>query len=173
MRYYPSDDMQTRICEFYAGYGITLEKEKVFPPELKGFQPKTKYVMEKSIPPENLLPLSCIDQKLLPYVTNDAERSMERTDLQKSIDQLLGKLPTRQEEMVRRYFGIPGQPETMEGIGESYKMTGTMVGVYIRRAIMTLRRQKNSEVLKPYFDAAGELFDNEPYRQPVVVGKKR
>ncbi|MEK7189081.1 MAG: sigma-70 family RNA polymerase sigma factor, partial [Patescibacteria group bacterium] len=82
---------------------------------------------------------------------------LNRQDQRQQIQTVLQRLPEREAEVVRRYFGLDGEePITLEEIGSRLRLTRERVRQLKERALQRLRSPANMELL------AALLGDNEP-----------
>ena len=70
-------------------------EEEVFPEELRNLDIQKKYVVEREIPREQLIPLNQIDQKLLPYIENEVESNVRYNELREELEEVLHTLKER------------------------------------------------------------------------------
>lgn len=138
--YYPSSEIQEKICNFYAVRGILLIPEEIFPKELRGLsknRPK-KYIFTQEIPREFLIATDKVDRKLL--TTTNTEEEIDKKDLEKILGCALGTLTKREEDVVRLYFGIGYEQEkTLEQIGEIYEVCKEDIRIIKEKALKKLK----------------------------------
>jgi len=113
LRYYPDQDVQKKVCEFYRINGIFLFEDDVFPDELKNLvdRPK-KIVSERSFRRDELKLLSDLSQKeyteyqrLEDYRAEPPDSRYKQNELSKRIIAALKTLSDREREViVMRYF---------------------------------------------------------------------
>ncbi len=73
---------------------------------------------------------------------------------EKDITRLLGTLEKREQEIIRRRFGINNQePKTLEQIGNSLGFSKERIRQIENLALQKLRKQNNVDSLKSYLDA--------------------
>ena len=140
MRSYPPQARQKKICEFFRKKGIFLLEEDVFPDQLRGVRAR-KYVIEKNIPLENLLPIHEVDQRLLPTIENEGDKNLADLELRKDIDKYLAILPYRQQMVLRSLYGIGTEKKTAEQLSEELGISNAYVRMIRSNAIKTLKRK--------------------------------
>ncbi|HLD07349.1 MAG TPA: sigma factor-like helix-turn-helix DNA-binding protein [Candidatus Nanoarchaeia archaeon] len=154
MRAFPSEQRQHQICDFYRNAGVFIFEDDVFPPQLRGNYFKRKYIAEAEVPPENLIALSPCSQRLLPAMRNAVEDRLTAEDFRTDLTDTLSVLSPREADIVRRYYGIGREPETLEEIGKVYSLTRGRTQFIKETAIRRLRHSRKSNVLREYFGEA-------------------
>lgn len=158
MQYYPSEDLQRRILEFYNGYDIILNSNKVFPSQLGKIKLKRKYEIIREISADRLLPLSTLDKKLLLPVEIDDQKIREE-DLKNTIEYILDSLPrfkqeNRMSDILRMHFGLSPYENSynIQEVSEKYKITKNRVYEIIKDAIIKLRHNSRTKHLRQFLD---------------------
>jgi len=147
MRLYPSEQMQKKICDFYRNLGIFLLEESVFPKELHKVKLKRKQITEGVIPKEDLISLSHIDRKLLPYF--DGKKEIESYMLKEELDEALSKLPYREEQIIRMRFQ---EEKSLDEIGRKFSITRERVRQIEAKALMMLKHPTRSKELREFLE---------------------
>jgi RNA polymerase primary sigma factor len=71
--------------------------------------------------------------------------------LETDIDQVLNKIPERQSDVLRLFFGLGNQqPMSLVEIGEVFDVTRERVRQIKDKGLRALRRTSNKEVLRAY-----------------------
>ena len=94
------------------------------------------------------------DNSLLDVMVNEdspnADRTLINESLSKEIERALSTLTEREQEIVKKFFGI-GVPEmTLEEIGDEFGLTRERVRQIKEKAIRRLRTSSKSKLLKTY-----------------------
>ena len=63
----------------------------------------------------------------------------EEIQLKKELNQVLSFLSDREQDIVKRYFGLMGESQTLEAIGEEYSLTKERIRQIKEKAIRKLR----------------------------------
>ncbi len=172
LKLYPSKESQEKICEFYRRQGVFLLEEDVFPEKLKEFKGK-KYVNEKSIPPEKLLPLADLEHKLLTeegveWIEEEMtiEEEITAKKVKSKIEAFLGVLTPESELCVRLRYGIDdgegmvdkvradygveeGKLMKLEDLGEYFGVNKENIKIYLAKAEVKLKKMGfNKEFLE-------------------------
>ena len=94
------------------------------------------------------------DNSLLDVLVNDdspmADKSLINESLSKEIDRALDTLGTREKKIIQMFFGIGGQEQTLEEIGQELGLTRERVRQIKEKAIRRLRQNSRSRLLKSY-----------------------
>lgn len=128
MKAYPKLPMQKKICGFYRRHGIFLYAPDVFPDALKPVRLNGKYIVEKEIPVEKLLPLSRVEKRLL--LPSHVEQIVEDENIQMSKDivaKLLSELPEYLRRVLELRWGLEGTE--FEGQTPNYGAVGKVLGI--------------------------------------------
>ena len=80
------------------------------------------------------------------------ERVVERKLLRETMEKLLLRLSPREQEVIRRRYGLDGEPETLEMIGKALNITRERVRQIENKAIRRLRHPVNARLLQPFTD---------------------
>jgi len=68
----------------------------------------------------------------------------EEVQLKKELNQVLSILSDREQDIVKRYFGLAGESQTLEAIGEEYSLTKERIRQIKEKAIRKLRNNSFS-----------------------------
>ena len=68
----------------------------------------------------------------------------EEIQMKKELDQVLSILADREQDIIRRYFGLTGESQTLESIGEEYSLTKERIRQIKEKAIRKLRNNSFS-----------------------------
>ena len=68
----------------------------------------------------------------------------EEVQMKKELDQVLSILAEREQDIIRRYFGLNGESQTLESIGEEYNLTKERIRQIKEKAIRKLRNNSFS-----------------------------
>jgi|TARA_R110001592_G_scaffold82663_2_gene244778 RNA polymerase primary sigma factor len=68
----------------------------------------------------------------------------EEIQLKKELDQVLSILSTREQDIIKRYFGLGGESQTLEAIGEEYSLTKERIRQIKEKSIRKLRNNSFS-----------------------------
>ena len=94
------------------------------------------------------------DNSLIDVMENQdsprADRALISESLTKEIDRALATLTSREERVVRKFFGIDMQEKTLEEIGEEEGLTRERVRQIKEKALHSLAQDKHSKVLRTY-----------------------
>lgn len=97
------------------------------------------------------------DNSLLDVLVNDdspmADKSLINESLSKEIDRALDTLGVREKKIIQMFFGIGGQEQTLEEIGQELGLTRERVRQIKEKAIRRLRQNSRSRLLKSYLGA--------------------
>ena len=97
------------------------------------------------------------DNSLLDVLVNDdspmADKSLINESLSKEIDRALDTLGAREKKIIQMFFGIGGQEQTLEEIGQELGLTRERVRQIKEKAIRRLRQNSRSRLLKSYLGA--------------------
>ncbi|WP_339628330.1 RNA polymerase sigma factor RpoD/SigA [uncultured Maribacter sp.] len=82
---------------------------------------------------------------------NSPDKEMIDESLETDIDQVLNKIPERQSDVLRLFFGLGNQPPmSLVEIGEVFDVTRERARQIKDKGLRTLRRTSNTEVLRAY-----------------------
>lgn len=82
---------------------------------------------------------------------NSPDKEMIDESLETDIDQVLNKIPERQSDVLRLYFGLGNQqPMSLVEIGELFDVTRERVRQIKDKGIRALRRKGSTEMLRSY-----------------------
>ena len=80
-----------------------------------------------------------------------AEDAASRSLLREAVAEVLGSLPPREEEILRRRFGIrSGRPQTLEELGRVFRVTRERIRQIELRALRRLRQPLRARRLEPF-----------------------
>ena len=68
----------------------------------------------------------------------------EEIQLKKELNQVLSILSDREQDIIKRYFGLMGESQTLEAIGEEYSLTKERIRQIKEKAIRKLRNNSFS-----------------------------
>jgi|TARA_R110002012_G_scaffold72230_2_gene184726 RNA polymerase primary sigma factor len=68
----------------------------------------------------------------------------EEVQLKKELDQVLSILSPREQDIIKRYFGLQGESQTLEAIGEAYSLTKERIRQIKEKSIRKLRNNSFS-----------------------------
>lgn len=158
MSTYPLSKTQTKICQYFRNKGVFLTKEQVFPAELKGMiYRRRKSILEREIS-VGLLPYSYMEQRLLPSVEIEIEENLKHQELSRDINSVLSKLPYRQEQILRAFFGIGTEKKDTSQLSKEYNLSRQRISQIKNEALAKLRRASFRKILTPY-------LENSPLRE--------
>jgi RNA polymerase primary sigma factor len=80
----------------------------------------------------------------------DPEEEIKDESLQKDICRVLHSMSRREEEIIKRSFGIGSSPQTMEEIGRQLKLTRERVRQVREKALRKMRHSSRKNLLKKY-----------------------
>lgn len=80
------------------------------------------------------------------------ERAVEMKLLRETVEKLLLRLSPREQEVIRRRYGLDGEPETLETVGKALNITRERVRQIENRAIRRLRHPVNARQLLAFTD---------------------
>jgi RNA polymerase primary sigma factor len=80
------------------------------------------------------------------------EEAYLKSTLTKEIQELLGELPAREQEVLRQRFGLDGDPKTLEEIGAGLGLTRERVRQIEARAKERLRVKARARALQEYLN---------------------
>ncbi len=105
-------------------------------------------------PKMKTLPLSSIDQQVLPTINEPQVRATELRDLCKVVDAALQTLTKRERQVLELRYGIGGhtQEYTYAEIARQLKISTTRIQQLEEKALTKLLRDPTYERLKPYLD---------------------
>ena len=151
LKYYPNKELQEKICLAYIIAGYPITEEVAFPETLRGVKLKGKFITEREIPPERLLPLSELSDRLLPIIQSEAVEKIYEGQRKEAIRKVLSELDERQRRIVIMYYGIDQDREyDMGEIAKELNVSKSRVSQLINKALNRLRnpklRKKLSEV---------------------------
>ncbi|MDO1512235.1 RNA polymerase sigma factor RpoD/SigA [Maribacter confluentis] len=79
------------------------------------------------------------------------DKAVIHESLETDIDEVLNKIPERQRDVIKLYFGLEGQPPmSLIEIGEIFDVTRERVRQIKDKGLRALRRKTNTEVLRAY-----------------------
>ena len=140
MKSFPSQELQVKICDFYRKKGIFLLEEDVFPEELRNVKIKGKYIADREVPVENLVSLSTINERYLPYGKN-IEETYYKEHIKEMIHHFLSFLKPRDQEIINLLFGLHGgEPKTLEETGKAISISHERVRQIEERVLYSLRK---------------------------------
>ena len=140
MRRYPSPETQRKIIEFYLIRGVPLVEEEVFPEELRQVKPQKRYIAERTIPKDQLLSLSYIDQRQLPPSEPEAEQRVIADELTERLNSAFASLTDSEQQVLRmRFFYEGDKPPSYEQISQTFGLTPETIRLTEKRALRHLR----------------------------------
>jgi len=156
MQFYPSEELQEKIINFYRSYNFELNSDEVFPSQLKKAKFDKKYSVTREINSDRLLPISSIDrQLLLPAEIDDG--NIRNEDLNRVIEISLRSLPrinarAQMSDVIKMYFGLPPYEKNYNEaeIAKKYNLSKTRIGQIKNLALRRLRHTKRSKDLKSF-----------------------
>ena len=123
MQYYPSREIQEKICQYFRKKGVFLLEEEVFPEELKKVK-SGKQIIEKEIPRQQLISLDEVNLRLLPYV----EGEVEQNERYERIGDVLDTLTEKEKKVIELRFGFEGnRPRTLKEVAEIFNLTSERI----------------------------------------------
>lgn len=150
LKLYPGPETQKKICSYYRKRDVFVVEEDVFPEELRHARAK-KYVAMRTVPKEQLLSLSYIDQRLLPSAEPEAERDVEAFELTERINEALSSLTKREQDVLRRRFGLGDyDPHTTEQVSEATGIDRERLRQIEMKALRKLRHPLRAGKLRGY-----------------------
>lgn len=79
------------------------------------------------------------------------DKTVIHESLETDIDEVLNKIPERQRDVIKLYFGLEGQPPmSLMEIGEIFDVTRERVRQIKDKGLRALRRKTDTEVLRTY-----------------------
>lgn len=80
-----------------------------------------------------------------------ADRFLAEKSLRKVLEKALGNLPSREEEIVKLYYGIgSNNPSSLESIAKRFQLTRERIRQIKEKAIMRLKKNSALDILKNY-----------------------
>lgn len=156
---YPSEERQKYICGFFRQGGVFLFEDDVFPEELRRVKPKRAYVAERTIPKERLLPLSKVEERLLPVVESEAEKVTELSLLRDKLEEVLKTLYYREREIIKMRFGLyDGRQYTLEELSKIFNVNPQRIRQIEAKAIRKLQHPIRSEKLEEFVEVSFPAF---------------
>ena len=153
-RFYPSKDYQTKICDFFAGLGVFLEEEKVFPEEMKT---RTKRTRNKTAFEERLVSLSDVQDELLP---TSCDINIARYEDIGGIEQALRGFREPKKAIIRMRYGLDDNPpRTQKEIAEIFGLTRSRVGDIEEHVFHLLRRHPGFKEFRDCFYGSPDPLD--------------
>ena len=151
MQKYPSQENQDKICSFYQSHGIPILREDVFPEELRRAKPNRKYIAEREIPREMLIPLQEADRRHL--LVFDPEQEINVDDLRVGLDSAMKYLTPREAEVITLFYGIEDNDElTYEQIGVRFNISPERIRQIKEKALSRLRHSRASKPLRDFLE---------------------
>ncbi|MFA4953209.1 MAG: sigma factor-like helix-turn-helix DNA-binding protein [Candidatus Pacearchaeota archaeon] len=153
LKTYPLQETQERICGAYRKAGYFLIEEDAFPERLRNVKLKGKFIAEREIPIENLLPLSSISERLIPSVEPEAVGKIYQEQMQSAVKDILFELDERKRTAIMMYFGINQDREyTCEEIAKHLGVCHGRVNQLINDSLVKLRHPKRRKKLLPFVE---------------------
>ena len=128
------------ICDYFK----TIP-EVIFPDDMYSIE-KTSHVEILSL---DQLPYS--EKLALEHLDNTDEKILQN-DLKKDIEFILGTIPEREADIIKRRNGIDCEPETLQSIANSYGLSRHRIRHLEMKAIRRLRHPKRKNKIKGYMD---------------------
>ncbi len=142
------------LVKNHGDYQLTIQQD-----EFQPYEREIAEVMEKIVDVSLDSPSSDDGQRdpvscLMDLLGSEASQGpdTEKADLQRSIDELLGKMSEREEKVIRMYYGLNYSREfTLDEIGRELKLTRERVRQIKNKSLKKLLRSKESkDKLLPY-----------------------
>lgn len=152
MRTLPSPRVQEKICRFYRKKGVFLLEEDVFPEELRHVRPQKRYVAERTVPKEQLLSLSYMNQRQLPACESKVEESMNTIDLKTLIHEAMSSLTSREAEVLRLRYLEDDEPPSFEQLAERIGVSPERARQIHNIALEKLQRPSRSKKLRDFLE---------------------
>ena len=144
---------------------LQLLKREASPEEIAEKMEVSIKKIEKILLASKITPLSSLDEPigegdhwdhdtigdLIPSKDKSPEKITEERELQKKINKLFGVLTPKEEQVVRRHFGV-GKPknETLEEIGQDFNVTRESIRQIEAKALKKLRRRAKKSHLQNF-----------------------
>ena len=133
------------------------------------------FMLQLAVPPLSLdqaIPLqehSVFGDVLNDYRTENDLTEMDREELKKRIDSILGELSLREQEILRLRYGLrDGDSHTLEEVGKIFSITRERVRQIEIKAVKKLQHPLRSNKLRGFVDYPNENATEERLR-PVLV----
>ncbi len=93
---------------------------------------------------------NCLIDVMVNEDSPNADRGLINESLSREIDRALNTLTAREEDIIRKFFGVGMQEKTLEEIGEDLHLTRERVRQIKEKAIRKLKGSTRSKVLRTY-----------------------
>jgi RNA polymerase sigma factor (sigma-70 family) len=150
LKLYPSEKRKKRICSFYRRKGIFLVEEDVFPDELRTVKAQKKYIAERTIPKENLLPIHTISERLLPAVSSETEEELDSESLREAMNTCVSQLTEREQKILKMYYE---DGMSHEDIAKEMGLCAGRIGQIHAKALRKLRHPCRADKLAEFLYA--------------------
>ena len=151
LKLYPSEKKKKKVCNFYRRKGIFLLEEDVFPDKLRTVKAQKKYIAERTIPRENLLPIHTVSERLLPAVSPETEEELDSESLRDALNGYIEQLTETQQKVLKmRYEEGMTLKETAKALG---KKCPESIRIIERRAMQKLRHPCRANKLAEFLYA--------------------
>ena len=118
---------------------------------------KVREIMMVSLNPVSLeTPVGDEEDSKLEDFVQDSTQSVERTVMQvrlkEQVDEVLGKLPEREEKVLRLRFGLDdGRERTLEEVGREFNVTRERIRQIEAKALRRLRGNRKGNLLRDFY----------------------
>ena len=116
--------LEARLCEYFLSTGVFSIEEEIFPEELR--------------------------ERALPSVTGEIEKQIGQMELSRDVDFVLSKLPYREEQILRAFFGIGTEKKDTLQLSQEYNISRQRISQIKNKALAKLRRHPFRKTLTPY-----------------------
>lgn len=95
-----------------------------------------------------------VEERLLPSLTGEIEKNLELQNLIRDINSVLSKLPYREEQILRAFFGIDTEKKDTSQLSQEYNISSQRISQIKNKALAKLRRHPFRKILTPYLENA-------------------
>jgi DNA-directed RNA polymerase specialized sigma subunit len=149
---FSTPENRKKICDYFSSvYKKTIDEETLFPEEMNPGRKAAAYRAEDAL--NDACPLDSLSMLEKPYTTINAKSIEEnrRSKLEYRMEKILTTLTPREEDVAYRRFGITGNEQSIDRIGESYSVSKERVKQIMGKALGELRHPTRSRALKEFF----------------------
>jgi len=148
LKCYPSKETQKNICSTYTKLGYPLSEEETFPEWMKEFRKKNRYAAQKRIPPEELVSLSSLSERVLPSQEPAALENICKKERSHVVSKVLATLSEREKTAITHWFlGEYTQREMASMFGVTYQRVSQIV----KEGLEKLNRKGIKKILKEVY----------------------
>jgi RNA polymerase sigma factor (sigma-70 family) len=150
MRKFPRDKtLRGRLPEIAAKLEKLCEApiEEIFPENLKIWA--DVLAGERAITKE--IPVGLLLESPQRFLPAPQDQQVEQREMRDKIRDVLERLKPMQRECISLYYGLEGNPMTLEEIGQIKGLTREMIRMHIKNGLSIIRKKENSLLLKGFF----------------------